>query len=148
MKIRIERIERNKEEQVLIRCHEESRDVKEIVDFVKSLDITLSGWKDGKLYYISLRDIYYIEAVDNRVFSYLEQDVYELKCKLYEFEEQYGSGQFFRCSKSIIINLMKMESFKPALNGRFTVKLSNGENVIISRQYVSTLKKKLKGDAL
>lgn len=146
MKVNIEHIDRKKEEQVLIQCYEMNTKVNEIIDFVKSRDITLSGVKDGKIYNVFLQDIYYIESVDNKVFTYLEKDVYELKCKLYEFESMYDIGQFFRCSKSVIVNLMKIESFKPALNGRFTVKLLNGEDVIISRQYVSALKNRLKGD--
>jgi len=40
---------------------------------------------------------------------------------------------------------MKIESIKPALNSRFMAKLTNGEVVIISRQYVPQLKEKLKG---
>jgi len=144
MKVNIEHIDKVKEEQVLIRCYEINSKVNEIIEFIKSRDITLSGTKDAKIYSIFLQDIYYIESVDNKVFTYLEDDVYELKCKLYEFESMYEISQFFRCSKSVIVNLMKIESIKPALNGRFTVKLLNGEDVIISRQYVSLLKNRLK----
>ncbi|MCI7234323.1 MAG: LytTR family transcriptional regulator DNA-binding domain-containing protein [Oscillospiraceae bacterium] len=36
---------------------------------------------------------------------------------------------------------MKIESVSPALNGRFTAHMKNGERVIISRQYVPALKK-------
>ncbi|MBO7453663.1 MAG: LytTR family transcriptional regulator, partial [Clostridiales bacterium] len=42
-----------------------------------------------------------------------------------------------RISKSVILNIMKADSIKPALNGRFRCKLTNGEDVIISRKYVS-----------
>ena len=70
--------------------------------------------------------------------------LYEIKNKLYELDELYHKRQFFRCSKSVLINLLKVESVKPALNGRFTAKLSNGEQIIISRQYVAELKRILK----
>ena len=68
-----------------------------------------------------------------------------MKRKLYELESIYEGKRFFRCSKSVIVNLMKIESIKPALNSRFMAKLANGEAVIISRQYVPQLKEKLKG---
>ena len=68
-----------------------------------------------------------------------------MKHKLYELESKYEGKSFFRCSKSVIVNLMKIESIKPALNSRFMAKLTNGEVVIISRQYVPQLKEKLKG---
>jgi len=61
------------------------------------------------------------------------------------YEKLYGERSFFRCSKSVVVNLMKIEFMKPALNGRFMATLNNNEKVIISRQYVTELKKKLKG---
>ena len=41
-----------------------------------------------------LEDIYYFEAVDNKVFLYLEKEVYETKLKLYELEDIFqGRGK-------------------------------------------------------
>lgn len=42
-----------------------------------------------------------------------------------------------------MLNLSKIISLNPALNGRFEAVLDNGERVIISRQYVGSLKKRL-----
>ncbi len=143
MKVRIEGIRKAEDEIVLIRCVKVNEEVREIANFVKSKDDLLTGFENDQRYQIALQDIYYFEAVDNKVYAYLKNRVYELKTKLYELEEQYEKRQFFRCSKSVIINLLKMECVKPALNGRFTAKLLNGEQVIISRQYVPELKKRL-----
>lgn len=148
MKINVEMIDRKKEEQVLIQCYEVTQQVDEIINFVKSRETSLAAYYNSQIHFVYLQDIYYIEAVDNKVFAYLESQVYELKIKLYEFEELYGERNFFRCSKSVIVNLMKIEFIKTALNGRFMATLNNKENVIISRQYVSELKKKLKGGLL
>lgn len=49
----------------------------------------------------------------------------------------------FRCSKSMILNAGKIDYVLPSLSGRFEAVLDNGEKVIISRQYVSTLKRLL-----
>ena len=57
-----------------------------------------------------------------------------------ELESQLASRHFLRISKSTIVNLMKVEAIKPALNGRFLVRLRNGEDVIVSRKYVPALK--------
>ena len=43
---------------------------------------------------------------------------------------------------------MKIDSVKPAMGGRFGAVLSNGEEIIISRKYVSELKKTLRGDGI
>ena len=65
--------------------------------------------------------------------------------KLYELEDLLKNNSFFRVSKSMIVNLMKITSVRPALNGRFSAILKNGEEIIISRKYVPALKQILKG---
>jgi DNA-binding LytR/AlgR family response regulator len=148
MKINVEIICEPEPEQVLIQCYEVTNDVVEIIEFLKSRETTLAAYGDSQIYKIFLQDVFYFEAVDNKVFAYLENQVYELKSKLYELESIYEGKRFFRCSKSVIVNLMKIESIKPALNGRFIAKLTNGEATIISRQYVPKLKEKLMGGSL
>lgn len=143
MRVRIENVKKKEEEHILISCCKVNNEVLEIVDFIKSRDDQLSGYDNSQIYQISLRDIYYFEGVDNKVYAYLKNHVYEIKNKLYELEEIYCKKKFFRCSKSILVNLLKVECVKPALNGRFNAKLLNGEQIIISRQYVPDLKKVL-----
>jgi DNA-binding LytR/AlgR family response regulator len=43
---------------------------------------------------------------------------------------------------------MKVDSVRPILNGRLSASMFNGEEVIISRQYVPELKKRLLGENL
>ena len=61
--------------------------------------------------------------------------------KLYELEEKLKGTKLFRCSKSMILNIAKIRSVSPSVNSRLEASLINGEKVIISRQYVGTLKK-------
>ena len=96
--------------------------------------------KGDDIYSIKLKDIYYIEATENKTFIYLKDDCYESKLKLYEIENELKDLSFFRCSKSMILHYSKIECVTPAFNGRFEAKLKNGEKVIISRQYVPVLK--------
>ena len=72
-----------------------------------------------------------------------KRQVYESKQKLYELEESLANSDMLRISKSVMLNLSKIKSLSPALNGRFEAILDNGERVIISRQYVAGLKKRL-----
>lgn len=146
MRVSVSQISVDQEERAVIQCHEVDDDVKSIVSFIKTTGAALSGYIDEKATQIPLQDIYFVEAVDNKVFAYTAKKVYELKCKLYEFEAQYENRRFFRCSKSFVINLMKIDHVRPALNGRFSAKLFNGEEIIISRQYVPELKRRLLGE--
>lgn len=145
MKVEIVKIPREKEEKVLIQCYEVNTEVKEIARFAKTSGEGIDVYDSQGLRMVALSDIYYVEAVDNHVFVYLQKNVFEIKMRLYEFEQLYSDRQFMRCSKAVIVNLMKIQSLKPALNGRFTAILRNSETVIIARKYVPDLKQKLLG---
>ena len=66
--------------------------------------------------------------------------------RIYELEEMLKNRHFLRISKAMLVNLMKIQSIRPAFNGRFTAVLRSGEKVIISRNYVKALKTALKGE--
>ena len=145
MDVRILKIAENQPEMVEIRCHGISEQVQEIAAFVKSRQEHLTGVFENRQYEIPVTDIYYIESVDNRVFLYSGRRVYETRQRLYELEEMLREKYFLRVSKSILLNLLKVQAIRPAAGGRFTAVLKNGEEVVISRKYVPELKKALKG---
>ncbi len=142
-KVSIEQVDKAANEEIIIKCHEINDDVLSIVNKLKENDQkanTISGFKGEDIYSIKIKDIYYVEATENRTFIYCADNEYESKLKLYEVDELVRNYKFFRCSKSIILNYSKIECVTPAFNGRFEAKLLNGEKVIISRQYVPVLK--------
>ena len=146
MLIKILKIARSEPEELEIKCHEETEEVKDIITFVKSRQGKLTGICEGQQYEIPIADVYYVETVDNSVFIYGQNKVYEAKQKLYELEGMLREKYFLRVSKSLVLNLMKIKSIKPALNGRYSAILHSGEEVIISRKYVMQLKSALKGE--
>ncbi|MBQ6360152.1 MAG: LytTR family transcriptional regulator DNA-binding domain-containing protein [Lachnospiraceae bacterium] len=144
MEVEIEQVGREKKELVLIRCHAVTDEVREIAAYVKSRQGSLTGIKDSNQYEIATSDIYYIESVDGRTFIYTKKQIYETPNRIYELESRLEEKNFLRISKSMLLNLMKISSIRPALNGRFTAVLQSGEEVIISRSYVKGLKAALK----
>ena len=142
-KITIQQVDLKEEEEVIIRCHEINDDVTSLVERLKPTEQILLGSLDNEVFRIPIKDIYYIESVDNKTFIYLQKSVFDCKLKLYEIEAMISGSKLFRCSKSMIINLAKIRSVSPSVNGRFEAKLLNGEVAVISRQYVSVLKRKL-----
>ena len=143
MKIIIEDIGPDEEEAVIIRCREVDEAVMQLVNGLKLKKEKLTVRQGEKILQIEPGDIYYFEAVDNKVFLYLEKNVYETKLKLYELERRFAGTDFFRVSKSVIVNLAKVKNFTPEFSGRFEALMKNGERVGISRQYVPLLKNKL-----
>ena len=148
MDITVKKVGETEKEYIEIGCHRKDERIDEIIRFIRSREGILKGTKEERQYSIALPDILYIEAVDEKTFIYLENDCYESGRRLYEFDEALASRNFARISKSVVVNLMKITSIKPSLNGRFSCVLTNGEQVIISRKYVPDIREKLKGGAV
>lgn len=145
MKLEMRKIPESEPEMMEIRYHWVTDEIREIVSFVKSRQGQLSATRDGKRFEVPVVDLFYAESVDDRVFLYTASDSYEIRMKLYELENLLKNRSFLRISKSMLVNLMKISSVRPALNGRFSAILKNGEEIIISRKYVPALKQVLKG---
>lgn len=143
MKFSIESIPPGQETQVIIRCHETDEQVMQLLQFIQAGVKSVIGFENSNIVLIHPHDVFYFESVDNRVFIYLQDKVYESRQKLYEIEADFGSDRIFRASKSTILNIAKIRLVRPLLGGRFEAQLLNGEYVIISRQYVRELKSRL-----
>ena len=143
MKITIEDKPVDSEDEIIIRCDAVDDQLMDLINSKKKRKNKLNVYLDGAIHLVDPEEIYYFETVDQRVFAYAKDAVYETKSRLYELEAELPKQDFFRASKSTIINLDKIKTLSPAFGGRFEVKLTNGERLIISRQYVSQLKEKL-----
>ena len=143
MKITIQDREDGEEDEIIVRCRHLDDRMLKMIYALKEGQEKLTAHREGRFVQLFPKDIYYFEAVDNKVFVYLEKDVYECKLMLYELEQRFAETDFFRATKSTIVNLSKVRSFSPAFNGRFELLMKNGEKLIVSRQYVPGLKTKL-----
>ncbi len=141
MRIVYQKTEEGEEEEIVVRCANMTEDLKRLVHNLDCVAGGLTAYKDGEIYKIPLGKVYYFEVVDCKSFIYCRDEVYECRYKLYEFEELTAGTRFFRATKSTVINADKIECVSPTISGRFTATLSNGERVMISRQYVSELKR-------
>lgn len=103
----------------------------------------LAGYTGESIVMVPVSEVFYFDAVDNRVYLYTKDKCYEVKKKLFEIEEEYEGTSFIRISKNAIVNIKKIERLVPEFNGRLEAKLKNGESIIISRGYVPSLKRRL-----
>ena len=143
MKLSVEQISREGEEEVIVRCYDAREKWVEAVRAAAAGELAISGFLDEKVYRLKLSDVYYFEVVEGRSFLYCRRSVFECRQKLYEFEALCGGSMLFRCSKSMILNADKIQYIRPSVSGRFEATLINNETVMISRQYVGALKRLL-----
>lgn len=143
MQVLIRKIQNKEDEQVIIECVEMNKDFEDIKDYVLMKGNTLTGFIQDTAFQLNLSDILYFEAVGERVFAYTADELYSVKLRLYELEERYLKNKFVRCSKSVIVNLMHIESFRPTLDSRLYARMKNGEDVVVSRMYAKELKKRI-----
>lgn len=143
MKITIEMPGPGEEDEIIIRCSSLDDRLMKLIYSLKSDENRLTGYQDEKIVKLPPKEVYYFESVDSKVFAYTAKGTYEVHKKLYEIEQEYAHTDYLRISKSMIVNVAKIAYLKPIFNARFEAKLKNGEKIIISRQYVMELKKKL-----
>jgi DNA-binding LytR/AlgR family response regulator len=91
-------------------------------------------------------DVLYFESVDEHTFAYTAGGVFGVPQPLSALAERYAPQGFFRCSKSMAVNLRRIESFKGGDYGRVFAMLENGEKILVSRRYAKALRETLKGE--
>jgi DNA-binding LytR/AlgR family response regulator len=129
--------------EIIVKCKMLNDEVIKVLTSLRSLERKVLGTKDGVVFLLLPNDIYYFESVDKKTFAYTEKSVYEVSLRLYQIEELFGDVNFFRATKASILNLDRLQSISPRMGGRLEVKMENGENMLVSRQYVPFLKEKL-----
>ena len=143
MKVTIEKNEKYKNPEILVRCIEIDRTLEDIISYIGIAGKTVIGEYEGETCFIPMNDIYYFESVDKNVFIYTDDHVYKCAARLYILEEQLADTYFSRISKTTILNLKKLRSVRSAKNAKLEGTLANEEKILISRQYVPEIKKKL-----
>lgn len=143
MKIVINTDENAEDLEVAITCKQLTPDIERILAMLRMMEMQLTGFYNGAAYRVAIDQILYIETVDKKTFLYTVDQVYESNLRLYELEEQLEQHSFFRVSKSCIINFKHILSIKADIDRKFLVTLTNGEKLIVSRQYSEYVKERL-----
>lgn len=134
------------EDELILNYVETNEEVDRILAFMRQEGRRLLGFRDKEQVVIQPEDILYIETVDSRTFVYTEQEVYKVSHSLLQLEEFLGEKKFFRCSKSMIININRVASLKSLSCNRIDAVMRNGEHIMISRTYASDFRRRLRGE--
>ena len=144
MKIDIKQIPEG-EESVTIRYKDLTPSMKKIIGILEGTEDKLWGKSDTGTAYIKISRLLYLESVDDKVFAYTGDKVLKIDGSLNSFMADYDDGSFFRCSKSMVINVNRVKSLKSLSSNRIDAEVEGGEHIIISRRYASEFRRLLKG---
>ena len=144
MKIRIEQISEG-EAEVVLRYREKTREMEELLAYLNRRSRTLPCRKDGEDVLVKPGEVIYLESVDGTTYAYTEGEVLQAGISLAGAEAEFAEDGFFRCSKSMVINIYHIERLKSEAGNRIDAMMTGGEHVIISRRYAKTLRRILIG---
>ena len=125
---------------VEIHCREVTSETERLERYISRFDERLTASENGSTYNVQIDEILYIASVDKKTFLYTKGHVLQTEKRLYELEELLDEKTFFRCSKSVIVNLNKITKLKPEVTRNILATLTNGEVIVISRRNVKALK--------
>lgn len=143
MKIEVLVDEKAEDLKISVTCRQLTPDIEKILAALRMMDHQLTAKKGDEIYLLDTAQVIYIESVDRKCFIYTADEIYESDFRLYELEQQLEEYGFFRVSKSFLIHLQNIQSLKADINRRIRITMSNGEQIIASRQYAEKLKKRL-----
>lgn len=146
MKLTMSRIVRG-EDEVIIKYHDMNAQIEAIAGIVQGVGQKINAFQDNRTFLLRPEDILYLESVDGATFAYLENQVCRVQMSLLTAAVCYENRGFFRCSKSMVINIYKISYLKSKPDSKICATMENGEEVMISRKYAKRLRQVLKGGA-
>jgi DNA-binding LytR/AlgR family response regulator len=145
MIIKIEQNPAQRDIEVLITCPAKSKTVDRIVSLIKSVDTQIECYLDDSIKQVNVSDIYFIESIDGKTIACCEKEKYLIKSRLYQIYDKLKGNGFIQISKYCIMNINKLDRFKPLDNNRLEAVLSNGVYLCITRKYIAGIKQILRG---
>ena len=84
----------DEEDEIIIKCDSFDEDLYLLIERIKNRRQKINFLKDSKIIFAELSGILYFESVDDNVFAYTSDSVYETKLKLYQLENELPSAIF------------------------------------------------------
>ena len=135
-------IDKNRDEEVIVYAHKESKLTDEIKRIAENNAGELVGYIEREAYKISLSEVYCFVAEDNNVYAVTDNGRLRIKLRLYQVEEIMGDN-FIKINQSCIVNIREIKKFDSSLGGMLRVVLKNGCSDYVSRRNIKKVKERL-----
>ena len=89
----------------------------------------------GRVIFLRLDEIDWIEAADNYVSLHVGNESHLHRETMGAMEQRLQGGKFMRISRSTIVNVDRIKELQPLFHGEYAVILRNGTRLTLSRGY-------------
>jgi two-component system LytT family response regulator len=89
----------------------------------------------GKVVFIKVDDIDWVEAADNYVSLHVGNEEHLHRETMSAIETMLPATRFMRISRSTIVNVDRIKELQPLFHGEYAVILRNGTRLTLSRSY-------------
>ncbi len=89
----------------------------------------------GRIVFVRVDDIDWIEAADNYVELHVGKQSHLLREKMSSIETRLAPEKFVRISRSTIVNVERIKELQSLFRGAYAVILQNGERLTLSRSH-------------
>lgn len=131
------------EEYVEIHVRQVTNEITRLSELMQDRSRIITGTDEyERTVVIDESDIVTLHAEKKWCRIYTDVANYSCRKRLYEVENMLGVD-FMRISKSIIVNLRKIESVEAVFNGMLLLRMNNGTKEYVSRTYLPKMKEYL-----
>ena len=98
---------------------------------------------NGRVVFVKLEDIDWIEASDNYVCLHCGRDTHIVRETMSELESRLDPAQFLRVHRSSIVNLDRIKELQPWFRGDYRVILRDGTELTLTKNHREKLESRL-----
>jgi two-component system LytT family response regulator len=96
---------------------------------------------DGRIFFIKVEDVDWIEAADNYVTLHVGPDKHMMRETMASLENKLPEEKFVRISRSAIVNMEVIKEMQPLFHGDYAIILKDGTKLTLSRNQREKLQK-------
>jgi two-component system LytT family response regulator len=93
----------------------------------------------GRVFFLSVEEIDWIEAADNYVRLHAGSDAHLLRETMSSLEKRLDPREFLRVHRSTIINVRRIRDLRPLFHGEYEIRLRDGTRLASGRGYRDNL---------
>ncbi len=89
----------------------------------------------GKVFFVKMDDIDWVEAADNYIVLHLGRETHILRETMNSIQMRLDPAKFLRVHRSRIVNIERIRELQPWFHGEYLIVLTDGTQLTLSRSY-------------